>query len=366
LHTVLLIDLDRFRSINETLGRPVGDALLCLVAQRLRRVVRDDDLLVRLGGDEFVILIGHGDRAEPLATRVVNVLSRPFLVEGHTANCGASIGIAHCGEQGNSGGDLMRRAELALYDAKSAGGGTWRSFDPAIATLAEAKRELETGLRKAMTMGELSLAYQPQLNTRTQAVIGFEALLRWHHPTLGEISPTVFIPLAEQIGCFVALFEWVLRTACQDAVEWPLPLSVAVKVSARQLEDSDRLDGAVQAALKASGLAPERLELDIIESALPANDRALDALYRLHAGGVRIAMGDFGTGLPPRRLEGDLGVAAAALAPVRLEQPVPDQIVASGWHEIQGILLSPPIQAAEIAAFLRRHISTPNGVLPQL
>jgi diguanylate cyclase (GGDEF)-like protein len=293
-HTVLMIDLDRFKTINDTLGHPVGDALLCLVAQRLRRETREDDLLVRLGGDEFVILIGNNERAEPLATRVTDVLSRPFLVEGHIANIGASIGIAGAVGRATSAEDLMRYAELALYEAKSAGGGTSRTFDPAMAIHAQARRDLETGLRKALMMGELSLLYQPQLNVGTAALSGFEALLRWTHPTLGEVSPSVFIPLAQTIGCVAAIQQWLLRTACQEATRWPAPLCVAIGISLRQLQDSEQLLAAIEAALLASGLKPDRLQLEITADAalLATAPHVLQTLQRLRADGIHLALQD--------------------------------------------------------------------------
>jgi diguanylate cyclase (GGDEF)-like protein len=387
--TVLMIDLDRFKAINDTLGYPIGDALLCLVARRLRREAREEDLLVRLGGDEFVILIANGERAEPLATRVVEVLSRPFLVEGHIANIGASVGIARVREHGTSADDLMRYAELALYDAKSAGGGAWRVFDPTMAAQAQVRRDLETGLRTALTMGELSLVYQPQLNVHTQRLTGFEALLRWNHPTLGQISPAVFIPVAEEIGCIGAMGEWVLRTACQEATRWPAPLSVAVNVSPRQLEDSERLANTVLAALEASGLAPERLEIEITESALLSTDpHVLKTLHRLRASGIHIAMDDFGTGYSSlsqlrsfpfdkikidRSFVADLGVDAEAAAVIRAIAALgaglgmttiaegvetADQAALVGAHgctDIPGYLISRPIQAPEIDAFLSRY-----------
>ena len=175
-HTLLMIDLDRFKPINDTLGHPIGDALLCLVAQRLRRETREEDLLVRLGGDEFLILLAGGERAEALAARVVDILSRPFLVEGQIANIGASVGIARFPEHGPSADDLMRHADLALYDAKCAGGRAWRVFEPTLAVEAHARRALETDLRKALSLGELSLAYQAQFNVGTRTLTGFEAL----------------------------------------------------------------------------------------------------------------------------------------------------------------------------------------------
>ena len=394
-HTVLTIDLDRFKAINDTLGHPIGDALLCLVAKRLRQETRADDLLARLGGDEFVILIASGERAEPLAARMVDVLSRPFLVEGHVANIGASIGIAKFVAGEASADDLMRYAELALYDAKSAGGGKWRLFDPAMAAQAQARRELETALRKALTMNELSLVYQPQLNVRTQRVTGFEALLRWSHPTLGQVSPSTFIPVAEEIGCIVALGEWVLKTACQEATRWPPAISVAVNVSPRQLGDSERLATAVQAALQSCGLPPERLELEITEGAMLSPDpHVLETLHRLRASGIRIAMDDFGTGysslsqlrsFPFDKIKIDrsfvaaLGFDGEAAAMIHAIATLgaglgmtttaegvetEDQAALVGAHgctDIQGYLLSRPIAAAAVDEFISRYVDTSTG-----
>jgi diguanylate cyclase (GGDEF)-like protein len=395
-HTLLMIDLDRFKPVNDTLGHTVGDALLCLVAQRLRRETREEDLLARLGGDEFVIFLASGGRAEALAARVVDILSRPFLVEGQIANIGASVGIAHFPEHGPSADDLMRHAGLALYEAKSAGGRAWWVFDPTLATEAQARRELETDLRKALSLGELSLAYQAQFNVGTRKLTGFEALVRWNHPTLGTVSPSQFIPVAEDVGCIVALGEWVLKTACKEAARWPGSLTVAVNVSPRQLADSERLFNAVLAALQASGLAPERLELEITESALLSpNAHVLEMLHRFRAKGIRIAMDDFGTGysslsqlrsFPFNKIKVDqsfaatLGVDADAAVVIRaiaalgaglgmtttaegvetMQQAA--LVEADGCTEIQGYLISRPIPAAEIDALLRRHAVTPDNV----
>jgi diguanylate cyclase (GGDEF)-like protein len=393
---LLMIDLDRFKPVNDTLGHPIGDALLCLVAQRLRRETREEDLLVRLGGDEFLILLASGDRAEALAARVVDILSRPFLVEGQIANIGASVGIARFPEHGPSTDDLMRHADLALYDAKSAGGRAWRVFDPILATKAHARRELETDLRKALSLGELSLAYQAQFNVGTRTLTGFEALVRWNHPTRGTVSPTQFIPVAEDIGCIVALGEWVLKTACKEAARWPGSLTVAVNVSPRQLADSERLFNAVQAALQASGLAAERLELEITESSLLSPDaHVLDILHRLRASGIRIAMDDFGTGysslsqlrsFPFNKIKIDrsfvaslgvdddaavviraiaalgagLGMTTTAEGVETAEQAA--LIEADGCTDIQGYLISRPIHAADIDALLRRYSFAPDHV----
>jgi diguanylate cyclase (GGDEF)-like protein len=385
-HAILLLDLDRFAPINDTLGHPVGDALLCVVAQRLRRELRDDDLLVRLGGDEFAVMIQNGDSAAAVATRVADILSRPFQVQDHIINIGASVGVVQFPARGATADDLMRHADLALYDAKSAGRRTWRMFEPAMAAQARSRRAFETDLRKALAMGEFSLAYQAQVDVRTKSVTGFEALLRWTHPTRGIVSPVVFIPVAEEIGCIVALGEWVLNAACEAAAQWPAGLSVAVNVSPRQFEDSERLFAAVETALRASGLPPARLELEITESSLLSREaHVLDTLHRLRASGIRIAMDDFGTGysslsqllsFPFDKIKIDrtfiaglgknadatavlraisamgsgLGMATTAEGVETEEQAV--LVAAHGCTDIQGYLISRPIPASEIDAFL--------------
>lgn len=388
-HTLLMIDLDRFKPVNDTFGPAVGDALLCLVAQRLRRETREEDLLVRLGGDEFVILLTKGERAETLAARVIDILSRPFLVEGRIAHIGASVGIARFPEHGSSADDLTRHAELALYDAKSAGGSAWRVFDLTLAPEASARRDLETDLRKALSLGELSIAYQARFDIGQQALTGFAAAPRWNHPTKGAVPPARFILLAEDVGCIAVLADRVLNTACEQAARWPAPLTVTVTVSARQLTDGERLLDTVQAALHASGLAPERLELEVSETALPA---APDVLHRLRALGVGIVMDGFGPGrmslnpppsfpfhkirIDPRfvaTMLGDRDVTLAARTPAAdrgitapadwmeaAEQAV--LIDTNGRARIQDTLIGRPIQAAGIDALLSRHAIAPvNG-----
>ena len=392
-HAVLMIDLDRFKAINDTLGHSIGDALLCLVAQRLRRETREGDLIARLGGDEFVVLLPDGDTAEALAERVIGVLSHPFLVEGHLANIGASVGIAHYRGPGTCAEDLMRHADLALYEAKSSGRRKWCTFEPAMAEHVLVRRELEIDLRKALALGEFSLAYQPQLNVHTRRLTGFEALLRWHHPTRGAVSPVVFIPIAEDIGCIQALGGWVLRIACQQAVGWPEPLSVAVNVSPRQFGDCDQLFEAIQSALQTSGLPPARLEIEITESVLMTKEApVLALLHRLRGLGIRLAMDDFGTGysslsqlraFPFNKIKIDrsfvanltqdgeaaaviraitalgsgLGMTTIAEGVETAEQAA--LVQADGCLEIQGYLISRPIPAAEIDVLLRKYSSRP-------
>jgi diguanylate cyclase (GGDEF)-like protein len=227
--TVLLIDLDRFATVNETFGQTAGDSLLCLVARRLRRETREDDLIARLGGDEFAILQPNGERAESLAARMVAALSQPFLVEGHVVTIGASIGIVRP-DAGGTPDAVMRQAELALYGAKNGGRRTWRIFDPATADQVRSRRDLETDLRKALDMRGLSLTFQPRRDVLARRLTGFEARPAWTHPLRGPVPPSVFLPLAEDIGCMAGLMEWVLTAACEQAASRFGGLPVAVRL----------------------------------------------------------------------------------------------------------------------------------------
>jgi diguanylate cyclase (GGDEF)-like protein len=390
LYAVMVIDLDHFKSVNDALGHSVGDALLCLVAQRLRRQTRQEDVIARFGGDEFAILIPDGRTAEGLASRLIDLLSRPFLVEGHIVNVGASIGISRYGDRGSSAEDLLREADQALRDAKDAGRRTWRIFDPANSETARARRDLETDLRKALSMGELWLAYQPQLNLRSNRVTGFEALLRWNHPSRGTVLPANFIPVAEDMGWVQGLGEWVIKTACQQAASWPDSLTIAVNVSPVQLADCDQLFTVIEAALKDSGLAPARLEIEITVGALLAQEAPARALlHRLHSLGVHLVIEDFGTEyrmlsqLPPPPVLFDkikigqsiisvLGQDSEASmileATTRLGSALGKTLTAEGVEtadqarlaevngctDIQGYLASRPIPAAEIDSLLHK------------
>jgi len=296
----LVVDLDRFKAVNDTLGHPVGDALLRLVAKRLRSVLRPGDVVARLGGDEFALLVPP--LPEPvnlaqLARRIVDVLGRPYLIDGHLVNIGASVGVAQAPRDGHGHSQLLRSADLALYHAKEAGRSTWSFFAPHMDARALARRSLEIDLRKALALREFELHYQPQVDLETDAIVGFEALLRWRHPGRGLVSPADFIPLAEEIGLIVPLGEWVMREACHEAARWPDGMSVAVNVSPQQFADTARLVGLVAQSLASSGLPGRRLEIEITESVLLRHEQAvLTALHRLRAMGVRVAMDDFGTG----------------------------------------------------------------------
>ena len=297
---MLMIDLDRFKAVNDTLGHPVGDMLLRLVAKRLSSVLRKGDLVARLGGDEFAAMISPSlgvDGLASLAKRAVDMLSRPYLVDGHQVNIGASIGVAVAPGDGAEYGQLARSADLALYAAKKAGRGTFNFFEPAMDQRALARRTLEIDLRRALVMREFELHYQPQIDLERNMVEGFEALVRWRHPERGLVSPADFIPLAEAIGLIVPIGEWVLREACVEAAGWQGDVCVAVNVSPMQFEDPGRLVDMVARALAKSGLPGARLEIEITESVLLRNEAAVfAALHRIRGLGVKIAMDDFGTG----------------------------------------------------------------------
>ena len=297
---LLMIDLDRFKAINDTLGHPVGDTLLNLVAKRLRAMLRGADIVARLGGDEFALLITPPpdvDALGQLGRRIVDVLSRPYLVHGHLVNIGASVGIAIAPGDGPDSGQFLAHADLALYHAKQNGRGMCCFYAPEMDTRAAARRALEIDLRKALTLREFELHYQPQIELDGDRLVGFEALVRWRHPERGLVPPNDFIPLAEEIGLITAIGDWVLREACMEATRWPNTMAVAVNVSPRQFENPAHLVDSIARALAASGLPGRRLEIEITESAfLRSEANVLEALNRLRAMGVRVAMDDFGTG----------------------------------------------------------------------
>ena len=299
---LLTVELDRFKAVNETLGHTVGDALLALVAKRLRSITRDRDVVARLGSDEFGMLICHvlnpTDLAQ-LGQRIIDVVSRPYLVHGQIVNIGASVGIATAPKDATGADQLMTYADLALYGAKRAGHGSCCFYAPEMNERAKARRALEIDLRKALALRELELHYQPQVEFEHERcrLTGFECLLRWRNPARGLVPPADFIPLAEELGIIVPIGEWVLREACLEAARWPDDLSVAVNVSSRQFDQPANLVEAVARALELAELPGHRLEIEITESVLLRNGRStLDALHHLRARGVRIAMDDFGTG----------------------------------------------------------------------
>ena len=280
-------------------GHSVGDALLRGVAGRLRSAVRRGDIVARLGGDEFgVVQSGQSQpqSAAALAKRIVDLLGRSYIIDGNLLNIGASVGIALIPADGIDDDQVLRNADLALYRSKQDGRRTYRFFENAMDEQMQARRNLEIDLRRALAMRELKLVYQPQSSLSTKKITGFEALIRWHSPKRGVVSPAEFIPLAEEIGVIVQIGEWVIRTACREAAGWPQPLSVSVNVSAVQF-GSPSLVPAILLALAETGIDPRRLELEITESALMKDQGAtLDMLHKVRAVGVRVSMDDFGTG----------------------------------------------------------------------
>lgn len=295
---LLMVDLDRFKNVNDTLGHGVGDELLCRVAARFRRALRDGDLIARLGGDEFAVIasLSAPADAEALAQRLVDFAARPFLISGHVLEVGASVGIALAPQDGRTPELLAQSADVALYAAKEAGRGTWRLFETEMNTRRQDRRALELDLRRAVARGEFVVHYQPQVDSVTRRFTGAEALLRWPHERRGMVPPAVFVPLAEELGLIGDIGEWVLKTACRDALEWPESIRVAVNLSPVQLRDP-ALGQTIAGILAETGLPPARLELEITETALLQDDGTTFAtLGALRALGIRISMDDFGTG----------------------------------------------------------------------
>ncbi|AWN40448.1 putative bifunctional diguanylate cyclase/phosphodiesterase [Methylobacterium durans] len=385
---LLLVDLDRFKPVNDTLGHPVGDALLVKVAERLRSTVRPTDTVARIGGDEFVVLqtaIREPADTQALARRLVDLIGRTYMVDGHLLTIGASVGVAFAPADGQDADRLLKNADLALYRAKLDGRGTFRFFEPEMDARMQARRQLELDMRQALARREFQLHYQPQLNLKTNQLTGCEALIRWRHPERGMVSPLDFIPLAEEIGLIVPIGEWVMRQACRDAVSWPAPLSVAVNVSPAQFK-SDRLVEMIVSALATSGLPAARLEVEITEGVLlQESEKTLQTLHRLRDLGVRVSMDDFGTGYSSlsylrsfpfdkikidRSFVKDLAVKPDGNAIIRaiaglgqslgmttiaegVETPEQmERIREEGCTDVQGYLVSRPVPADEIVRLI--------------
>jgi diguanylate cyclase (GGDEF)-like protein len=296
---VLMLDLDRFKEVNDTLGHPAGDTLLQAVAARLRECVREAAFIARLGGDEFAVIecvANPATEATALAERIRMALCEPFDLGDNQVITATSIGIAIAPGDGNDSEKILKSADLALYSAKTGGGGTFRFFEPKLDQLMHARRNLERDLRNALVNGEFELHYQPFVDVKSGEIHGCEALLRWHHPERGLVMPADFIPLAEETGLIVPLGEWTLRTACVEAAKWPADLKIAINLSPAQFR-SKKLVPVVIDALAASGLMPQRLELEVTETVIMHDSEAVfTALGQLHKIGVRIALDDFGTG----------------------------------------------------------------------
>ena len=387
---VLCLDLDHFKAINDSLGHPVGDALLKEVARRLGGCVTENDTVARLGGDEFAIVQLCRDcdptAVSSLASHVVEQLSAPYEVAGHTLVIGVSIGISLAPEDGRNPDELLKKADLALYRAKEDGRGTYRFFETGMDARAQARRLLELDLRAALHRKEFEVYYQPIRDVAKDVVVGFEELVRWNHSLRGMISPANFIPLAEETGLIVPIGEWVLRQACMDAIRWSQDVGVAVNLSPVQFKNTS-LVATVKEALRTSGLPAHRLELEITESVLLQNSEAtLSVLHELRAFGVRISLDDFGTGYSSlsylrsfpfdkikidRSFVTELATREDSMAIVRAVTGLGkslgivttaegvetdaqfDLLRREGCTQAQGYLFSPPRPAAEVETMLR-------------
>jgi diguanylate cyclase (GGDEF)-like protein len=387
---VLYIDIDEFKSVNDALGHSVGDELLKAVAGRLRGCLGETDVAARLGGDEFAIIqtaIRHPSDTTHLVGRIYEAIRKPYDCGGHLITTDASIGIALAPQQGADLDQLLKNADMAMYEAKADGRRTYRFFELSMDARVKTRRILELELRQAIMDGGFEVYYQPLVNLRDNKISSCEALLRWRHPKRGMISPAEFIPIAEETGLINQLGDWVLNTACTEAVNWPGHVRVSVNVSPVQFK-SQTLALNVASALAVSGLAPERLELEITEAVLIRDDEAaLALLHQLRELGVRIALDDFGTGysslgylrkFPFDRVKidksfvHDVRVSGDATAIVRsvtkLCQALDiattaegvetaqqfDGVQANGCTDVQGYLFSPPVPAAEIPALCEK------------
>ncbi|WP_027572441.1 EAL domain-containing protein [Bradyrhizobium sp. WSM1743] len=396
---LLYIDVDEFKGINDSLGHHVGDELLKAIAGRLRGCLKQGDLIARLGGDEFaVIQTGIGSSADVLSfvTRIYQAIRQPYHCLGHQLSTDASIGIALAPQDGTDLDQLIKNADLAMYGAKAEGRRTHRFFEPEMDASAKARLSMELDLRQALVNGGFEIHYQPLVDLRTSEVSGCEALLRWRHPERGMVSPTEFIPVAEDTGLITELGDWVLRMACNEAATWPAHVRVAVNVSPVQLK-CDTLALRIAGALAASGLDPRRLELEITEAVLIRDDEAaLSILHQLRSIGVRIALDDFGTGysslsylkrFPFDKIKIDrcfvADIAEASGAPVIVQAVVNiaaasnmttvaegveteaqrDMLRALGCTQMQGYLFSAPKPASEVRKLFGSDDGLP-GTLP--
>ncbi|MFZ0353834.1 MAG: EAL domain-containing protein, partial [Pseudolabrys sp.] len=389
---VLCLDLDQFKSVNDALGHHIGDELLILVGERLRGCTRELDVVARMGGDEFAIIMTQMEQAADAATlskRIRDSVIKPYQVEGHQIVTDISIGISVAPMDAVESAELLRNADMALYDAKSDGRGTFRFFEPEMNTRMKVRRELEMDLRKALATEQFELHYQPLVVLETNDVNGFEALLRWNHPTRGMVSPADFIPIAEETGLIVPLGEWVLKAACNEAVNWPEHIKVAVNLSPAQL-NSRNLVSMVTSVLNETGMPPHKLQLEITETVLLQNTfTTLATLHELRKMGVQIALDDFGTGYSSlsylrsfpfdkikidRSFIQDLSNGAEPLAIVNAvaglakclnmtstaegveTQQQMDVLQAIGCTEMQGYLFSHARPANEIRQFFQRNV----------
>nr|WP_249157171.1 GAF domain-containing protein [Bradyrhizobium diazoefficiens] len=390
---VLFIDLDRFKVINDSLGHEAGDLLLLEVANRLRGALRASDVVARLGGDEFVVILdqcGEIDDVQHIATEILAALAQPMELAGHECHTTASIGIAMYPANGSDAQTLTKNADMAMYLAKEDGKNGYRFFSKEVKTQSIERLSLESALRRALERGQFSLNYQPKVEMETGQITGVEALLRWNHPELGNVSPAQFIPLAEETGLIVPIGRWVLNEACAQAMAWQrrglLPLSMAVNLSPRQFADEHLLQD-VDEAVAASGMSPVLLQLEVTESMMMRNvGRALKVLDAIQSRGIRLAIDDFGTGYSSmslmkhfpidtikidrsfvRDLPQDSEDQAIAQAIISMGKALGMTVVAEGVEnaeqeaflrthgcdEMQGFLISKPVPAREMAELLR-------------
>jgi diguanylate cyclase (GGDEF)-like protein len=384
---ILCLDLDGFKGVNDTLGHPVGDALLRALGQIVAKLA-PDGLVSRLGGDEFAIILAgrlDPDRPRDLAQAILDAAGKPIEAAGHQIATGFSIGIALSPADGTDPDQLLKNADLALYRAKKDGRGVYRFFEEALDIAARKRRQLELDLREALLTGQFRLNFQPIYDLKADRIGGFESLLRWHHPTRGEVSPVEFIPVAEDTGLIVGIGEWVLNEACREALEWPDHVRVAINVSPLQFR-SPGFASAVFQVLARTGLPPQRLEIEITESVfLDGEDHVLALLHQLRAIGVRVALDDFGTGYSSlsylrsfpfdkikidrsfvTNVAADSSSAAIVRAIVDLAAALHMEITAEGVEDaaqlgclrgqgcdsIQGFLLSRPVEIDAIAKLL--------------
>ncbi len=298
--TLMMLDLDKFKAVNDTLGHPAGDRLLVEVGRRLQATIRETDLLARLGGDEFAIIQQSGpdqhEGAIALALRIIDAISQPFDLDGHEARIGTSIGIAMAPENGVEPEELLKSADLALYSVKANDRNDFRIYHPSMLECAHTKQSAESELRDAVARGEFELHYQPVIDIKTRQVCAVEALVRWRHPTRGLVAPDQFIPIAESSGLIVPLGDWILQQACTDAACWSAHVKLAINISAVQFKKGNLFD-VILCTLVETGLAPERLELEITETALLQNQEAhLTTMRQLGNLGISIVLDNFGTG----------------------------------------------------------------------
>jgi diguanylate cyclase (GGDEF)-like protein len=386
--SLLCIDLDHFKDVNDTLGHPTGDALLQAVAARLMDTARGRDVVARIGGDEFAIIQAGAQtrpQAETFTQRLIKAVSQPYQIHGHKIIIGATVGIAFAPMDGSDPDQLLKYADMALYRAKSMGRGTHAFFESEMAGSLKIRRSLELDLRRALAEGQLELYYQPIIDLTTETIVSCEALMRWRHPDRGMVSPVDFIALAEEMGLIMPMGEWALRTACLAATSWPENVKVAVNLSAVQFKGAD-LVGIVIEALERSGLPADRLELEVTESLLLDQDpKTLQLLHLLQHLGVRIALDDFGTGysslsylrsfpfdkikidqtfvrdIPQREDCAAIVTAVAQLAKSLDMRTVAEgvetlehlsKVRAAGCTQAQGYLFSRPVPAADIVGVI--------------